>query len=205
MAVAAWPSLAPLGIMWKSGERPEWMSEPHFANIWFGEDGAPQGGFWPFWVAAVMFLCSVWVFVNGVLRLSPPSQSEERFLDGHGVKILLTVGIPVFLLVLLTDFISMYLAMAVFLFYYLLVLGRHGILLSGTLALVLPFWMYLFFDITMTRTLPKGLLAVEDAIYTPLGATMRQIDGTIVGLLFLLSGAALVAAAIVSSRTRPSQ
>ncbi len=191
-----------LGIMWKAGQVPEWKGE-RFSNIGFDDTGAPGTGFWPFWVCAAMFVCSVWVFVNGLLRLSPPSQSEEPYLDKHGIHVLLTVGFPVFLMVLLTDYISMYFAMTLFVFYYLMFLGRHGIILSVALATVLPFWMFLFFDITMTRTLPKGLLSVEDAIYVPLGNALRQMDGTIIGLMFLAGGAVLVGAAWLSGRRGP--
>ncbi|MEM7026507.1 MAG: hypothetical protein AAF637_28610, partial [Pseudomonadota bacterium] len=105
---------------------------------------------------------------------------------------------PVFLLVLLTDYISMYFAMALFLFYYLFALGRHGIILSAAMALVMPFWMYLFFDITMTRTLPKGMLAIEDGIYVPLGNFFRSLDGTVISLFFLAGALVLVGASYLS-------
>jgi putative tricarboxylic transport membrane protein len=204
IAMAIVLALLSFGIMWKSGERPDWSGEPHFSNIGFGEDGAPQGGFWPFWVCAIMFVCSIWVFVNGLLRRSAQSKLDEPYLDGHGIKILLTVAFPVFMLVLLTGIISMYAAMILFLFYYTFFLGRHGWLLSLSLALVLPFWMYLFFDITMTRTLPKGILWVDDTIYTPLGSWFRHIDGSVVGMFFLGGVALLAAASWLSARSRRS-
>ena len=189
-----------LYIMWKSGERPSWSDEARFSNVLFGDDGAPAGGFWPFWCAVIMFLCCIWVFINGVLRNTKPSQSDEPFIDGHGINVLLTVGVPVFLMVLATDYISMYFAMGVFLFYYLLLLGRHGLLLSGAMAVVLPFWLYLFFDITMSRNLPKGTLALEDAFYVPAGNWFRALDGSVVGLMFLGGGAVIVAASMLSNR-----
>jgi hypothetical protein len=202
MAMAIVLALLSLGIMWKSGERPDWSGEPRFSNIGFGDDGAPQGGFWPFWVCAIMFVCSIWVFVNGLLLRSPQSRSDEPYLDSHGVGILLKVAVPVFLLVLLTGIISMYAAMMVFLFYYIFFLGRHGLLLSLSLAFVLPFWMYLFFDITMTRTLPKGSLWVDDTIYTPLGNWFRQVDGSTTALFFLAGAVVLVGASWLSARSR---
>ncbi|MEM9062168.1 MAG: tripartite tricarboxylate transporter TctB family protein [Pseudomonadota bacterium] len=189
-----------LAIMYKAGERPSWSGEARFSNVGFGEDGAPQGGFWPFWVCAIMFVCSVWVCINGVLKLSPPAKSTDAYLDRHGINVLLTVGVPVFLLVLLTDYISMYFAMALFLFYYLFFLGQHGGLLSGAMAVVVPFWMFLFFDITMTRTLPKGILAIEDGIYIPLGDFFRSLDGVTISLCFLGGAAVLVAASMLSRR-----
>lgn len=187
-----------LAIMYKAGERPSWSGEARFSNIGFGEDGAPQGGFWPFWVCAILFLCSVWVLVNGVLKLSPVAQRREPYLDMHGINVLLTVGVPVFLLVLLTDYISMYFAMALFLFYYLFLLGRHGLVLSTAMAVVMPFWMFLFFDITMTRTLPKGILAIEDGIYVPLGNFFRSLDGITISLFFLAGALVLVGASFLS-------
>ena len=189
-----------LAIMYKAGERPDWSGEARFSNIGFGEDGAPQGGFWPFWVCAIMFLCSIWVFVNGLLGKGRPARAGGPFLDRHGILVLLTVGVPVFLLVLATDYISMYFAMAIFLLYYTLVLGRHGLVLSLALALVLPAWMYLFFDITMTKTLPKGLPFLDDGLYAPLGTALRQAGAVTIGLLFLAGGVILVLAGLFSAR-----
>ncbi|MEM9139982.1 MAG: tripartite tricarboxylate transporter TctB family protein [Pseudomonadota bacterium] len=191
-----------LAVMYKAGERPSWSGEARFSNVGFGETGSPSGGFWPFWVAAIMFLCCVWTFINGILRRTKPSRTEGPFLDRHGILVLLTVGVPVFLLVFLTDYISMYFSMAVFLFYYLFVLGRHGLILSTAMAAVFPFWLYLFFDITMTRTLPKGSLAIEDAIFTPLGNWFRQADGWVTGVFFLAGAVVIVLAAILSSRRK---
>lgn len=195
-------ALLSLYIMWKSGERPSWSGEARFSNIWFGENGAPDGGFWPFWVCAIMLACCVWVVTNGVLKLSRPGKSTEPYLDAHGIGVLLRVGFPVFLLVLLTDVISIYFAMALFLFYYVLVLGRHGWLLAGALALILPFWLYLFFDIAMTRNLPKGMRAIEDVFYVPAGNWFRSISGMELGLFFVAGGVLLALAAIVSARRR---
>jgi len=187
-----------LAIMWKSGEAP-WGAE-RFSNVGISDTGAPAGGFWPFWLAAAMFVCCIWVLVNAVMKKSPVAKMEEGYLDRHGLIVLLTVGFPVFLLVLLTEFISMYFAMAVFMFYYMFFLGRHGIILSVAMTVVLPFWMFLFFDITMTKTLPKGLPSVEDGIFVPLGNWFRQADGYVVPLAFLLGGVILVGASWLSAR-----
>ncbi len=64
----------------------------------------------------------------------------------------------------------------------------------------MPFWMFLFFDITMTRTLPKGSLAIEDGIYVPLGNWFRQVDGSLVGLFFLAGAGVLVVASMLSRK-----
>lgn len=191
-----------LAIMYKAGERPDWSGEARFANVGFGEDGAPRGGFWPFWTCAIIVVCSVWVFINALLRRSGPSQSTGPFIDAYGVAILLKVALPVFLMVLLIDYISIYFSMALFLFYYLIVLGRHGLILSLAMAVILPGWLYLFFDIAMSENMPKGVLALEDGVYAPIGTALRKLDGTSIGLMFLAGGAILVAAAWLSGRRR---
>ena len=33
----------------------------------------PGGGFWPFWLAAIMLICTVFIAINWARRTSPPS------------------------------------------------------------------------------------------------------------------------------------
>ena len=71
-------------LMWKSGEAPSWNPDiARFDNIWMIEGEGPGSGFWPFWLSAIMLICSIWIGVNWYRRTSPPSQSEEEFLDGY--------------------------------------------------------------------------------------------------------------------------
>ncbi|MEM8792893.1 MAG: tripartite tricarboxylate transporter TctB family protein [Pseudomonadota bacterium] len=187
-------------IMWKSGEVPAWRGE-RFSNIGFDERGVPGSGFWPFWLAAIMLLCSIWVLVNAIRRKTPPSRKQEPYLDAHGVGVVIKMGGGVLAMVALTEIISMYAAMALFLFYYIYFLGKHSFALSLAMALVMPFWMYLFFDITMTKTLPKGLLVVEDTIYAPLDTFFRNMGQIEFTLCFLLGGALLAVASMLERRS----
>ncbi|MEM7508991.1 MAG: tripartite tricarboxylate transporter TctB family protein [Pseudomonadota bacterium] len=197
MAIAL--ALLSLFIMYEAGETPEWKG-PRFSNIGFNEDGVPGSGFWPFWLSAVMLVCSIWVLINAIRKKTGPSQRQEAFLDSHGIGVVIKMGGGVLAMVALTDVISMYFAMALFLFYYIFFLGRHGIALSLAMAVVVPFWMYLFFDITMTKTLPKGILAIEDGIYAPLDTFFRNMGQLEFALCFLVGGAVLVAAVRMSRK-----
>ncbi len=191
MAIAL-ASLA-LFVMWTAGQVPEWQGE-RFSNIGFDERGVPGSGFWPFWLAVIMLGCSIWVLINAINRKTGPSQKEEAFLDSHGIGVVIKMGGGVLAMVAMTEVISMYAAMAIFLFYYIFILGRHSLALSLAMAVVVPFWMYLFFDITMTKTLPKGLLAVENTVYAPLDTYFRG-TGQIEFVLYFLAGAAVLAVA----------
>ncbi|MEM8991664.1 MAG: tripartite tricarboxylate transporter TctB family protein [Pseudomonadota bacterium] len=154
-------------LMYKSGA-PAWPGEPWFENIWFIEGEGPGGGFWPFWLSAVMLISCVWIGVNWFRGTSPPSQSTEPYLDAYGVRMMVLVGGGITAFIALSALISMYLAMAVFLIYYLKVLGRHPWGLTVAVAIGMPIGMFFFFDIAMTLPLPKGIREVEDTLYTPL-------------------------------------
>ena len=58
---------------------------------WIPGEG-PGGGFWPFWLAAIMLISSGWIVVNWFRRSSPPSQSEEPYMDAYATKMFLLVG-----------------------------------------------------------------------------------------------------------------
>jgi hypothetical protein len=134
-------------LMWKSAELP----------IGYEAGRGPGGGAWPFWLSAVMLLCCGMVALNWWRRSSPPSQSEEPVLDAYGWRTLAFVGGGVVGFVALIPILSMYGAIAVFLFYYVRILGRHGWALSLALALITPVALFFFFEGAMRITMPTGL------------------------------------------------
>ena len=141
--------LAALSIymMWKSTE----------LNIGYVAGRGPGGGAWPFWLSAIMLGCTAVIALNWFRRTSPPSRSTEPVLDADGRRMLLQVGGGLLGFVALVGIISMYGAMAVFLFYYLWFLGRHRLWLSLTIAIATPIVFFFFFEALMRITLPKGM------------------------------------------------
>ena len=91
-------------LMWKSTE----------LDIGYIKGEGPGGGAWPFWLSAVMLICTGFIALNWVRRTSPPSQSDDVFLDGYGKKMLLLVGGGITGFIALINIISMYGAMFVF-------------------------------------------------------------------------------------------
>ena len=153
-------------LMWKSGDPPSWNPDiGRFANIGMIEGEGPGSGFWPFWLSAVMLACSVWIGINWHLRKSPPSVSKEQFLDSYGKRILLMVGSGLLAFLVLIHFGGFYAAIPAFMIYYMRVLGRHGWLLTITIAAFLDIFSFFFFDIAMRIVLPKGYL---EPLFIPL-------------------------------------
>lgn len=138
-------------MMWKSTE----------LEIFYIKGEGPGGGAWPFWLSAIMLVCTVVIGFNAARRSSPPSQSTEPVLDPEGRKMLLQVFGGIFGFVALVDIISMYGAMLVFLFYYLWFLGRHTLRLSVAISILTPVIFFFFFEAMMRITLPKGMGFME--------------------------------------------
>ncbi|MEM9145964.1 MAG: tripartite tricarboxylate transporter TctB family protein [Pseudomonadota bacterium] len=150
-------------IMWKSGLS-QW-EEGWGAPVRYIEGEGPGSGWWPFYLAGAMLLCCVWVIVNWVRRASPPSRSDAVYLDRFGVMMLLKVGLPVVGFVFLIEYVGMYGAMMLFLFYYVWILGRHRLGLALAIALGAPVVTFFFFDVAMRIVLPKGYL---EPLFIPL-------------------------------------
>ena len=134
-------------LMWKSTELP----------IGYISGQGPGGGAWPFWLSAIMLVACGLIAVNGWRRTSPPSKSDERLLDAYGWRVLMLVGGGIVVFVALIGIISMYGAIAVFLFYYMRFLGRHGWALTLTISLTVPIAFFFFFEGAMRITMPTGL------------------------------------------------
>jgi putative tricarboxylic transport membrane protein len=134
-------------LMWKSAE----------LDIFYVRGEGPGGGAWSFWLSAIMLVCTILIGIRGIRGTSPPSQSTEPLLDGYGRKMLVLVGGGLIGFIGLSQIISMYGAMALFLVYYLRFLGRHTWRLTLTLAVFLPIIFFFFFEALMRITLPKGM------------------------------------------------
>lgn len=133
------------------------MVESAELDIGYISGEGPGGGAWPFWLSAIMLVCTGVIAFNWWRRSSPPSQSDEQFLDAYALRMLLLVGGGIIGFVGLTAIISMYGAMMVFLFYYLRILGRHSWTLTLALTFGLPAVFFVFFEALMRITLPKGM------------------------------------------------
>lgn len=123
-------------IMWKSTE----------LVVGYIRGEGPGGGAWPFWLSAIMLICTALIAFNAYRRTSPPSQSTEPVLDADGRKMIVQVFGGIFAFVALIGIISMYGAMMVFLFYYLWFLGRHSLRLSLIISITTPIVFFFFFE-----------------------------------------------------------
>ena len=122
---------------------------------WISGEG-PGGGAWPFWLAAGMLFCCIATVYRWARRITPESRSEEVYMDSRTLElILLNIG-ALTAMIGLFHIVGAYGAIPVFLVFYLRFLGGHSWRLTGTFAVVTPVVTFLFFEIALQKTLPKG-------------------------------------------------
>lgn len=148
--------LAALGLMWKSADG--------LSVGWIPGSG-PGSGFWPFWLSLIMFLSSLATLVRCFLRATPQSRSTEAFVDRDTVQIVGLTILALFLLLLGTSFLGIYVSLMAFLLFYLKFLGGHSWTLSTALMIFIPTFVFFFFEYLMTIPLPKG---ITEPLFFPL-------------------------------------
>lgn len=140
-------------IMWKSTELP---------IGWIPNEG-PGGGAFSFWLGAGMLLCCVAIIIRWFRRASPPSRSDEPFMTPQTLQLFVLAAGSLTVMIALIHVIGVYIAVPLFMIFYMRVLGKHGWALTGTIAAVLPVVTFFFFEIALKITLPKGY--TEPAFY----------------------------------------
>ena len=147
-------------LMWKSAELP---------IGWEGD--APGGGFWPFWLAAFMLASCICILINWFRRKSAPSRSMETFITAPVLANVGVVALALAITIFLMGWVGTYVALAVFLLFYIGVLGRHSPIMSLGIALVAPIVTFIFFEVMLSITLPKG---ITDPYFRPVFARVYK-------------------------------
>jgi putative tricarboxylic transport membrane protein len=118
----------------------------------WGPDG-PQSGFFPFWLAVVVIAHSAAILVLAVRK-----RSGEPFATREQLRSVLTVAWPAAAMVLLTQFIGLYVAAVLYLASYMRLVGRHSWVTTIGLSLAIPLLTFLLFEKWFLVPLPKGPL-----------------------------------------------
>ena len=152
-------------LMWKSTELP---------YGWIPGDG-PGGGAWPFWLATIMLICCLVMLINWLRRSSRPSKSREPFFHpgvlrnsgavaaALGVTIGLFDGVTLGGITVLPA-LGAYIAIFLFLVFYVGIIGRHSFVKTFTFAAAVPVLTFVFFELALKIILPKG---ITDPLFLP--------------------------------------
>jgi len=117
----------------------------------------PEPGMYPFLLGLGMMIGSVIVLVQVFLRWRR-ARTDTPFFPPGALKPVLSVGIPAALMVLLTQFIGLYLAAGLYLAVYMRWIGRHRWITVVAVSILLPFAGYVVFEKWFLIPLPEGSL-----------------------------------------------
>ncbi len=148
-------ALLSIALMWKSTELP---------IGWIPGEG-PGGGAFPFWLAAGMLLSCVVIIINWFRRASPPSRSNETYMDGQAFKLFLLVAGSLAVMIGLIHVVGVYVSVPLYLIFYMRFIGRHPWSTTGAVAVTTAVVTFFFFEIALNITLPKG---VTEPLFYPL-------------------------------------
>jgi len=118
----------------------------------WGPDG-PQSGFFPFWLAVILIGHCLAVVIRAVRR-----RTETPFLTREQLRSVLTVIAPAAAMVLVTQFLGLYVASALYLGFYVRRVGHHSWATALGLAFALPVATFVIFERWFLVPLPKGPL-----------------------------------------------
>lgn len=129
---------------------------------WVEYEG-PGGGAFPFWLSLVMLLAAGGVLVRSVRSEAP----SEPFFDPETRKSVFAVSVAVVATIAALPLVGAYVAIPLFLLWYLRIFGGHTWRLTGILTVSVPIVLFFFFEVTLKILLPKG---VTEPLFIPLYA-----------------------------------
>ena len=131
---------------------------------WIPEEG-PGGGAFPFWLSVGMIICCVAIIVRWFRGTSPLSQSTDEYMSKVALRMFAIGAGSLTVTIFLFHFVGVYVALPLYLFFIMRINGRHSWFQIGTVALTTVVVTFLFFEIALNITLPKG---VTEPLFYPL-------------------------------------
>ena len=116
----------------------------------WGPDG-PQSGFFPFWLSLILIAHSIAVIVRAVRR-----HSTAPFASREQLRSVLVVAAPAAAMVLVMQFFGLYVASALYLGFYVRMVGKHSWITAVGLAVCVPLVTFVIFERWFLVPLPKG-------------------------------------------------
>ena len=122
----------------------------------------PGAGVWPFWLSGGMALASLATLVRWFMGKTPESQSLEPYIAKESLFLVVVSAFSVLAILIMMTFIGTYLALIVFMFFFVRILGRHSWGITIAFMIGTPIFIYLLFEVALTKYLPKGLPIFEE-------------------------------------------
>lgn len=132
------------------------MFESIRLDIGWGMEG-PRAGFYPFIMSLGAVVGSVIILAQAFQRKGV-SGSGRPFIPREAIKPVLQCAVPAALMVLLTEYIGLYVAAGLYMAVYMRWIGRHRWRTAVILSILIPLASYVVFDKLFLIPMPEGSL-----------------------------------------------
>ncbi|MEK7828020.1 MAG: tripartite tricarboxylate transporter TctB family protein [Thermodesulfobacteriota bacterium] len=116
----------------------------------------PESGFFPFYLGVGVVISSMIVFFNAFTQYKKKGAGKPLMPPG-ALKPILWVLIPSTAMVVITEFVGLHIAAALFLAFYMRVVGKIGWVTTLLVGIISPLSLYVTFDKLFLIPLPQGL------------------------------------------------
>lgn len=116
----------------------------------------PQSGFFPFYLGVGLVVCSA-LTLRGVFFGKGKSKPDKRLIPEGALKPILWTVVPATLMVVLTALVGLHIAAALYLGFYMRVVGKTSWVVTLLVAVLVPLSLYFTFDKFFLIPLPQGL------------------------------------------------
>ncbi len=131
---------------------------------WDGRSG-PGGGAFPFWLSAIMFVAAGGILLRS-LREGTKGRTR-RFFDPDMMGSVVGVTIAFVVTIAALPILGAYVAIPLFMVWYLRFFGQNSWTLTLILSLATPVVIFFFFEVSLKILMPKG---VTEPLFFPLYA-----------------------------------
>jgi len=120
----------------------------------WAKDVGPDSGYFPFYVALIMFVTSTVTLVQQLLRRR--RDGGGTFVTHGELMMVLQVLIPTTIFVILSVYIGIYISMALFIGFFMMWHGHYSIYKTLPMMLIVPIVLFIVFEVWFLVPLPKG-------------------------------------------------
>lgn len=120
----------------------------------WASDG-PEAGYFPFYIGLILSVCAL-----GILFQSTVSKARDTdaFVDKEQLGRVVSVFVPAVVYVLVIQFLGIYVASAIYIALFMIVLGKYPVLRSVVLGVLVNAFFFVMFEIWFKVPLFKGSL-----------------------------------------------
>ncbi len=112
----------------------------------------PQAGYFPFYVGLAMLISSGIILANAIRSRKP----RQVFVERRQLQTVLTLLVPSMVYVAVAAFLGVYVAAALYLTFFMAVIGRYKPKIVAPVAIGVPITLFLLFEVWFLVPLPKG-------------------------------------------------